>query len=262
MGISATCQLGNSEKRSPSQGYCEKRAVARQAKGRGAPKLLKSNVGRNIEGISSMNIKRERLKSRGKETILIMKAIVGCLLRSGICRDCYLDVITILESSRSGQASADTRSSNSTAPRWRLSLHRPIRANGLVHEQASNWLPRRNLSKCRRTHRPCHFACSASLREGNDRAQVQKPSCDFAAAWIVDLCRFCRARTHPCAPVRVGENQSSSSIAKYPSVLILLFCLSMARLALRPPGSSPRKAATGSLSIQTGIETAVRHLLP
>ena len=137
-----------------------------------------------------------------------MKAVVSISLGLVFVGLATLNVITILESSRSGQDSADTRSSNSTSPRWRLSLHRPIRADGLVHEQASYWLARRNLRRRRRTRRPSHFAGSTSLREGNDRAQVQKPSFGFDAAWIVDLCHLRRARTHPCAPVRIGENQS------------------------------------------------------
>jgi len=48
-------------------------------------------------------------------------------------------------------------------------------------------------------------------------------------------------------PYALGKINPSSSIAKYSPVLILLFCVSMARLALHPPGSSTTKAATVTL---------------
>jgi glycine betaine catabolism B len=51
-------------------------------------------------------------------------------------------------------------------------------------------------------------------------------------------------------PYAVGKINPSSSIVEYSPVLIVLFCVSMARLALRPPASSLRKAPTGSLSFQ------------
>ncbi len=51
-------------------------------------------------------------------------------------------------------------------------------------------------------------------------------------------------------PYALGKINPSSSIAKYSPILIVLFCVSMARLALRPPGSSLTKAPTGSRSSQ------------
>jgi ring-1,2-phenylacetyl-CoA epoxidase subunit PaaE len=51
-------------------------------------------------------------------------------------------------------------------------------------------------------------------------------------------------------PYALSKITASSSIAKYSPVLIVLFCVSMARLALRPPASSPTKTPTGSRSTQ------------
>jgi len=51
-------------------------------------------------------------------------------------------------------------------------------------------------------------------------------------------------------PYALGKITASSSIAKYSPVLIVLFCVSMAGLALRPPASSPTKTPTGSMSTQ------------
>jgi len=64
MGISATCQLVKSDVRHWVIAKKNRRTPgerSRRAK-------LRIDVGRNIEGTSSMNIKRERLKSRRKET--------------------------------------------------------------------------------------------------------------------------------------------------------------------------------------------------
>src|SRR5258708_27271107 len=47
-------------------------------------------------------------------------------------------------------------------------------------------------------------------------------------------------------PYALGKITASSSIAKYSPVLIVLFCVSMARLALRPPPSPPPKTPTRS----------------
>src|SRR4030095_4653149 len=51
-------------------------------------------------------------------------------------------------------------------------------------------------------------------------------------------------------PYALGKINPSTSIAKYSPLFIVLFCVSLARLALRPPGSSPTKAPTASLSSQ------------
>jgi len=51
-------------------------------------------------------------------------------------------------------------------------------------------------------------------------------------------------------PYALGKINPSSAFAKYSPVLIVLFCVSIARLALRPPGSSPTKAPTASRSSQ------------
>ena len=51
-------------------------------------------------------------------------------------------------------------------------------------------------------------------------------------------------------PYALGKIAASSSIAKYSPVLMVLFCVSMARLALRPPASSPMKTPAGSRSTQ------------
>jgi hypothetical protein len=51
-------------------------------------------------------------------------------------------------------------------------------------------------------------------------------------------------------PYALGKINPSSAIAKCSPVLIVLFCVSMARLALRPPVSSPTKTPTGSRSSQ------------
>jgi len=101
-----------------------------------------------------------------------------------------LNVITILESSRSGQA-----------PRSRARAIAFHHAGGYVFiglfalmvwfmDQASKWLPGGNLTRCRRTRRSCRFTCSASIRKGNHRAQVQKRSLDFDAAWTSFSSRF------------------------------------------------------------------------
>src|SRR6266566_4099574 len=136
-----------------------------------------------------------------------MKAAVSVSLGLVFVGLATLNVITIFESSRLGRAPR-SRARAIALHRAGLSLHRPVRADGVVHEQASNWLARRNLRRCRSTHRPCRFACSTSLPKSNHRAQIQKLSFDFDAAWIVDFCYLCRARTDPRAPVRVGKNQS------------------------------------------------------
>src|SRR5258708_6527105 len=55
-------------------------------------------------------------------------------------------------------------------------------------------------------------------------------------------------------PYALGKITASSSIAKYSPVLIVLFCVSMARLALLPPASSPTKPPKGSRSTQPTSE--------
>jgi ferredoxin-NADP reductase len=51
-------------------------------------------------------------------------------------------------------------------------------------------------------------------------------------------------------PYALSKINPSSSITKYSPVLIVLFCVAMARLAFRPPGPSPTKTPTGSRSSQ------------
>jgi hypothetical protein len=76
-----------------------------------------------------------------------------------------LNVITILESSRSGQA-----------PRSRARAIAFHHAGGYVFiglfalmvwfmDQASRWLPGGNLTRCRRTRRSWRFTCSVSIRK-------------------------------------------------------------------------------------------------
>jgi ferredoxin-NADP reductase len=56
-------------------------------------------------------------------------------------------------------------------------------------------------------------------------------------------------------PYALGKINPSTSIAKYSPVLLVLFCVSLARLALRPVSSSPTKAAPPSHSFQPVSKT-------
>src|SRR6266849_11182853 len=97
--------------------------------------------------------------------------------------------------------------------------------------------------------------------EGNDRAQVQKPSCDFDAAWIVDLCHLRRPRSHPCAPVRIGQNQSFNFDCE---ILAGTYCLVLrfyGPFSITPARLFADESSNSFTIFPTAIETALRHLL-
>ena len=178
-----------------------------------------------------------------------MKAIASVSLGLVFAGLATLNVITILESSRSGQA-----------PRTRaraIALHRAggylfiglfalmvgfmskrligspegISADAAVHIDLAILLV------------PLLFAKVMIARKYKNHHSILLPLglSIYAISVVLVLIRV--------LPYGLGKINPSSSIAKYSPVLILLFCVSMARLALRPPGSSTTKAATGSLSI-------------
>ena len=179
-----------------------------------------------------------------------MKAIVSVSLGLVFAGLATLNVITILESSHSGQAPR-TRARAITLHRaggylfiglfalmvWFMSKRligspEGISADAAVHIDLAILLV------------PLLFAKVMIARNYKSHHAILLPLglSIYAISVVLVLIRV--------LPYGLGKINPSSSIAKYPPVLILLFCLSMARLALRPPGSSPTKAATGSLSIQ------------
>jgi ferredoxin-NADP reductase len=179
-----------------------------------------------------------------------MKAIVSVSLGLVFVGLATLNVISILESSRSGQA-----------PRTRaraIALHRAggylfiglfalmvwfmskrligspegISGDAAVHMDLAILLV------------PLLFAKVMIARQYKSHHSILLPLglSIYAISVVLVLIRV--------LPYALGKINPSSSIAKYSPVLILLFCVSMARLALHPPGSSTTKAATGTLSFQ------------
>lgn len=105
-------------------------------------------------------------------------------------------------------------------------------------------------------------ACSASLGEGNDRAEIQKPSLDTLAAWIVYLCHLGHAHLHPCAAVHAGEDQS----VKLECAVFNATSCPVLRLS-REFGSSPGRLVAEpfiticlSAAVAASRETAFRHV--
>jgi glycine betaine catabolism B len=179
-----------------------------------------------------------------------MKAIVSVSLGLVFVGLATLNVIAILESSRSGQA-----------PRTRaraIALHRAggylfIGLFALMAWFMSKRLigSRDGISGDAAVHIdlaillvPLLFAKVMIARKYKSHHSILLPLglSIYAISVVLVLIRV--------LPYALGKINPASSIAKYSPVFILLFCMTMARLALRPPGSSPTKAPTGSLSFQ------------
>jgi len=179
-----------------------------------------------------------------------MKAIVSVSLGLVFAGLATLNVITILESSHSGQAPR-TRARAITLHRaggylfiglfalmvWFMSKRligspEGISGDAAVHIDLAILLV------------PLLFAKVMIARKYKSHHSILMPLglSIYAISVVLVLIRV--------LPYALGKINPSSSIAKYSPVLIVLFCVSMARLALRPPGSSPTKAPTASLSSQ------------
>ena len=191
-----------------------------------------------------------------------MKAVVSVSLGLIFVGLATLNVITILESSRSGQA-----------PRSRARAIAFHRAGGYVFIglfALMVWFMIKRLIGSPEGISPdaaVHVDLAVLLvplmfRKGNHRAQVQKRTLDFDAAWIVYLCRLWRARTHPCTPLRIGKNHCFKFDCE---VLAGAYCL-----VLRVDGpfsTTPASFLADENSnrfnvYSTVIETALRLFLP
>jgi hypothetical protein len=186
-----------------------------------------------------------------------MKAVVSVSLGLVFVGLATLNVITILESSRSGQTSRKRVRA--------IALHRAggylfIALFALMVWFMSKRLigSREGISADAAVHvdlaillAPLLFVKVMIARKYKSYHSILMPL--GLSIYVISSCSYSSVLPHALSKIN-----PSTSIANT-RASIVLFCVSMARLALRPPGSSPTKAPTASLSSQPVSKPAPKH---